>query len=383
MKIPYGRQVIEDDDIQAVISVLKSDFLTQGPKVPDFEALISTYVNAKFAIAMNSATSALHLACITLDLKEGDIVWTSPNSFVASANCALYCKAIVDFIDISLSDFNIDINVLEKKLQKAKKDGKLPKILIPVHFGGKSCDMKRISELQKEYGFKVIEDASHAIGGSYENNRVGSCEYSDITIFSFHPVKIVTTGEGGMALTNSAELAKKLSLLKTHGITREREDFCGSLKEEPVCYYEQQHLGYNFRMTDISAALGVSQGKKIDRFIQQRRQIAKAYDEAFTSAGIVFQKQTENVVSAYHLYVIQVEHKNQMIKYLHQNGILVNCHYIPIYLQPYYANTFGFKAGYCPNSETYYKKAISLPMYATLKDFEIEYIIEKILQYGK
>ena len=368
--IPYGRQDITQADINSVIKVLQSDFLTQGPQVPKFEKVASQYCNVKYALATNSATSALHLACLSLGLNNNDWLWTTSITFVASANCGLYCGAKVDFVDINPATYNICPEVLEKKLVKAKKLGKLPKIVIPVHLCGQSCDMKSIYELSKEYGFKIIEDASHAIGGKYLNEPIGNCKYSDITVFSFHPVKIITTGEGGMALTNNNKLFKHMSLLRSHGITRDPSQM--TKQADGDWYYQQIELGYNYRMTDIQAALGVSQLKRLDDYVSRRHELYTRYNELLKGFPLVIPYQYSDGYSAFHLYIIRLKNRDkhkQVFEYLRKNGIGVNLHYIPVYHQPYY-EAMGFKKGYCLEAENYYNEAISLPMYATLSEAE-------------
>ena len=379
--IPYGTQSITDDDINAVINVLKSDFLTQGPMVNLFEEDIKSYCGAKYAIASNSATSSLHLACKALEVGAGDIVWTSANTFAASSNCALYCGASVDFVDINPSTFNICPQKLEEKLSYAKKNKLLPKVVIPVHMCGQPCDMKKIFELSEIYDFKIIEDASHAIGASFNQKKIGSCEFSDITVLSFHPVKIITTGEGGICLTNSKNYAKKIELLRSHGITRDN-----SLMESNIdgpWYYEQIDLGFNYRMTDIHAALGSSQLRRIDSFISKRHEIAEKYDNCFQDLPLQTPYQLKNAYSSYHLYVIKLDIENTKISHLNffqnlkEQGIGVNLHYIPVYLHPYYRK-LGFKEGYCLESEKYYKSAVSIPIYPALEDSDQEFVIEAV-----
>ena len=384
--IPYGKQEINNEDIESIIKVLKSDYLTQGPVVPQFEKSISQYCGSKYAIAVTSATAALHLSCIALDLKKGDYLWTSPISFVASANCARYCGANVDFVDIDPLTYNLNPKLLEEKLIKAEKNNVLPKIVVPVHLCGHSAEMQEIYALSKRFKFKIIEDASHAIGGKYKDIFVGSCKYSDITIFSFHPVKIITTGEGGMATTNNIDLAQKISRLRSHGITRNKNEMINDSHGE--WYYEQQDLGYNYRMTDIQASLGISQLKRISTFINKREKIAQKYDIEFEDLPIKIPKQNINVTSSRHLYVIRVDNKKSKSKHselfyqLRKKRILVNLHYIPIHLQPYYRK-LGFNFGDFPNSEEYYKEAISLPIYSTLSDEEQNYIIKNIKSLTK
>lgn len=368
--IPYGRQNISEDDIKAVVDVLKSDFLTQGPAVKKFEDAITTYNGAKNSVAFANATAALHAACLALGVDKGDVVWTSPNSFVASANCALYCGAEVDFVDIDGNTYNMSPDALEEKLKSAKRK---PKVVIPVHLAGQSCEMDKIHALSKKYGFKIIEDASHAIGASYKGKKVGSCEYSDICIFSFHPVKIITTGEGGMATTNNPELAKKLGLLRTHGITRDT----GS--DEPW-YYEQVDLGYNFRITDMQCALGASQMLRLDEFVAKRHKIAQKYDEALADLPLQTPFQHPDTYSSYHLYPIildEPERRKEVFVKLREAGIGVNVHYIPIHTQPYYRG-LGFKAGDFPEAEDYYAGAISLPMFPDLTAKDQDFVIETL-----
>lgn len=377
--IPYGRQNINAQDIEAVTEVLSSPFLTQGPVVPKFEQSICDFTKAKYAVAVNSATSALHIACLALRASENDVIWTSPNSFVASANCALYCGSKVDFVDINPKTYNLCADALEEKLKTTKK---LPKIVIPVAFAGQSADMKRIKALSNEYGFKIIEDASHAIGGSYLGKPIGCGDYADITIFSFHPVKIITTAEGGVAVTNSKELHQKMNLLRSHGITREENLFEGS--NQGGWYYEQIDLGFNYRMTEMQAALGVSQMQRLSEFVEKRHQVRMNYEKTLKDLPITLPYQDENGYSALHLYPICVESadmRKEVFSFLRENKIGVNVHYIPIHRQPYYEK-MGFKQGDFPVAEDYYSRAISLPMYQDLTLQEQTYvkdILEKSL----
>ena len=365
--IPYGRQDIDQADIDAVVEVLRSDFLTQGSVVPAFENAVFTYCDAKHAVAVNSATSALHIACLALGVGKGDIVWTSPITFVASSNCALYCGATVDFVDIDPQTYNLSVECLQKKLAVAKTAGALPKVVIPVHLCGQPCDMERIHSLSKHYGFKIIEDASHAIGGRYKDEPIGNCRYSDITVFSFHPVKIITTGEGGIALTNNEQLAKTMRLLRSHSITNDNADMVRRPHEE-LWNYQQIGLGYNYRMTDINAALGLSQMHRLDEFVIKRHAIAERYNQMLSHLPVITPWQHPDCYSSYHLYVIRLKlavinkTQRQVYEALRLAGVLVNLHYIPVYRQPYYED-MGFKIGYCIQAEHYYHEAISIPMY--------------------
>lgn len=374
--IPYGRQDINENDIDAVIEVLKSDFLTQGPKVPQFEKSVANYVGAAYSCALNSATSALHIACLALDVKVGDIVWTSPVTFVASANCALYCGAKVDFVDIDEKTYNMSVVALEEKLIKARKLNKLPKVIIPVHLSGQPCEMETIKKLANEYGFKIIEDASHAIGGRYKNQPIGNCKYSDITVFSFHPVKIITTAEGGMILTNDVKVAEKVNILRSHGITRDDK-----LMTEPShgpWYYQQIDLGYNYRMTDLHASLGISQMNRLDHFISVRNELADRYDDKLESLPISRPYQIPKCLSARHLYIIKLktpENHRYVFEKMREKGIGVNIHYIPVHLQPYYKE-LGHRQGDYPVSEDYYSKAMSIPLYSQLSYAQQDEVIE-------
>lgn len=364
--IPYGKQDISQQDIDSVVDVLKSDFLTQGPQVPAFEKTLTEHTGAQYALAVNSATSALHIACLALGLGKGDWLWTSPITFVASANCGLYCGAKVDFVDIDSATYNMCPKKLEQKLITAKATGTLPKVVVPVHLCGQPCDMESIAKLAKEYGFKVIEDASHAIGGQYHEQPIGNCKYSDITVFSFHPVKIVTTAEGGAALTNQKELADKMALLRSHGITRDPEMMTEA--SHGGWYYQQVDLGFNYRMTELQAALGVTQMQRLDEFVAARHVLSKRYNQMLSELPLVLPYQLENTYSGLHLFVIRLKldeisltHK-QVFDALRENGIGVNLHYIPVHTQPYY-QAMGYSEGNFPESERYYQEAISLPMF--------------------
>lgn len=381
--IPYGRQDITQADVDAVIAVLRSDFLTQGPAIPVFESAVAALAKARHAVAVNSATSALHIACMALDLRAGDRLWTVPNTFVASANCALYCGAQVDFVDIDADTWNISVAQLQERLVAAKRSGTLPKIVVPVHFAGQPTAQEAIHELSKEYGFRVLEDASHAIGAARNEVPVGSCRWSDITVFSFHPVKIVTSGEGGAALTNDAELAARMSMLRTHGITRDHARL--ECSQPPPWHYEQQMLGYNYRMTDIHAALGRSQLTRVDDYVARRNELARRYDAALRGLPLQLPTVLPGNRSAFHLYVVRLKldrlartHR-QVFQALRARDIGVNLHYMPVHLQPYY-RALGFKAGQFPESEAYAEQAITLPLYATLTERSQDQVIAALNQ---
>jgi UDP-4-amino-4,6-dideoxy-N-acetyl-beta-L-altrosamine transaminase len=367
--IPYGKQDINQTDIDSVVNVLQSDFLTQGPQVPLFEKTVSNYCGAEYGVAVNSATSALHIACLALGLGKDDYLWTSPNTFVASANCGLYCGAKVDFVDIDPLTYNLSSEDLEKKLIQAKNDNKLPKIVIPVHFSGQSCNMKKIHLLSQEYDFKIIEDASHAIGGKYLDQPIGGCQYSDITVFSFHPVKIITTAEGGLATTNNKELLGRMQLFRSHGVTRDPELM--TKEAEGEWYYQQVDLGFNYRMTELQAALGVSQMNRLDEFIVNRHVLQKRYDQLLSDLPVITPHQSNFSYSALHLYPIQIDTKktnknrSKIFDALRLNNIGVNVHYIPVHMQPYYEK-MGFEFGDFPTAESYYSNTISLPMFSKL-----------------
>lgn len=376
--IPYGRQDISEDDIQAVVNVLRSDYLTQGPVVPAFEKSVVDYCGAQFAVAVNSATSALHIACLALGVGTGDVVWTTPITFVASANCALYCGAQIDFVDIDASTYNMSVAHLAEKLAYAEKISKLPKVVILVHLCGQPCNMVEIHALSQQYGFKIIEDASHAIGGRYQGSPIGNCEYSDITVFSFHPVKIITTAEGGMALTNSAELAKKMTLFRSHGITRDPVQM--THEADGPWYYQQIELGYNYRMTELQAALGVSQMQRLDQYVTRRHQLAHRYDELLATLPVTTPRQHPDSYSGLHLYVIRLQldklsrRHRQVFESLREQGIGVNLHYIPVHTQPYYQR-MGFKLGDYPEAERYYAEAISLPLFPAMTDSDQDDVV--------
>ena len=379
--IRYGQQDIIQADIDAVIAVLKSVNLTQGPTITQFEQSVMVHTGAQHAVAVSNATAALHIACLALDLGPGDWLWTTPNTFVASANCALYCGAKVDFVDIDPQTYNLCPKKLEEKLVAAEKAGKLPKIVVPVHLTGQPCDMAAIHALGQKYGFKIIEDASHAIGGQYKGEPIGNCRYSDITVFSFHPVKIITTAEGGMALTNSAELATRLGLLRSHGITRDP-----ALMTEPMhgsWYYQQVALGFNYRMTDMQAALGVSQMTRLPDYVKRRHAIAQRYNELLAELPLTLPWQHPDSYSAFHLYVVRLQldkisvtHR-QVFEALRTRDILVNLHYIPVHTQPYYQK-MGFKQGDYPDAEQYYREAISIPMHVNLTDEELQFVVSSL-----
>lgn len=380
--IPYGRQEISQGDIDAVVAVLRSDWLTQGPAVPRFERAVVNYCGAAFGVAVNSATSALHIACLALDLGPGDWLWTTPNTFVASANCGVYCGARVDFVDIDSRTYNLSVDRLEEKLKQAAIKNRLPKIVIPVHFAGQSCEMERIFELSQRYGFRIVEDASHAIGASYRGEHVGSGRYSDITIFSFHPVKIVTCGEGGIAITNDACLADRMARYRSHGITAEPAQMQPRPLDE-IWNYQQLEIGYNYRMTDLQAALGASQLARIDAFVSRRRDIARYYDDAFVNLPLITPWQHPDAQSSYHLYPIRIRQEScgrsqrQVYDALRAAGIAVNLHYIPAYRHPFY-EARGFGVGYCSEAENYHREALSIPMYSSLTATQQSEVVAKI-----
>ena len=379
--IPYGRQDITQTDIDAVVGVLQSDFLTQGPMVPRFEQSVAQHVGATHALAVNSATSALHIACLALGLGPGDRLWTTPITFVASANCALYCGADVDFVDIDPHTYNLCPQALALKLEQAEREGTLPKVVVPVHLCGQPCDMQAIHALSQRYGFKIIEDASHAIGGKYQGEFIGNSRYSDITVFSFHPVKIITTAEGGMALTNDEALANKMALLRSHGITRDPAQM--TREADGPWYYQQIDLGFNYRMTELQAALGVTQMERLDQYVARRHQLARRYDDLLTGLPVTAPWQHADSYSGLHLYVIRLQldkiektHR-QVFEALRELGIGVNLHYIPVHTQPHYER-MGFKPDDFPQSQTYYQEAISIPMFQTMSDEQQDEVIQAL-----
>lgn len=376
--IPYGRQDISEEDIQAVVEVLRSDWLTQGPQVLGFEEDMAAYCGVPHALAVNSATSALHMACLALGLGPGDRLWTSPNTFVASASCALYCGADVDFVDIDPRSYNLCPRALEQKLEQAAAENCLPKIVIPVHFSGQPCDLAAIQALSRRYGFKIIEDASHAVGARYRDTRVGDCRYSDITVFSFHPVKILTTGEGGLLTTRDSSLYERLKLLRSHGVTREASQMSGA--QHGQWYYEQQALGFNYRITDIQCALGRSQLRRLDRMLECRRHLAERYNAQLQGLPLQCPWQSPDAVSAWHLYVIRLTpamDRRRVFDGMRKAGIGVNVHYIPVHTQPYY-RARGFSAGDFPQAEDYYSRALSLPMFSALDESDQDHVIESL-----
>lgn len=375
--INYSRQCIDQSDVEAVTHVLSSDYLTQGPKVAEFEVAVAAYCGAKYAVAANSATSALHLACMALGVGPGDWLWTSPNTFLASSNCGLYCGANVDFVDICPKTYNLSAEALDIKLRHAKQNNKLPKVVVVVHFAGQPCDLKEIHALSKQYGFYIIEDAAHAIGSRYDNTKIGSCLYSDITVFSFHAVKTMTTAEGGMATTNDPALFQKMKLLSSHGVTRDSHLMEG--ESQGPWYYQMTGLGYNYRLTDMQAALGLNQLAKLDEFIVRRNQIAEHYANAFQDHPLILPYQKNNIYSGWHLYVVCLDEQSKKTRKevfiaLREAGIGVNVHYIPVHTQPYYQR-LGFKLGDFPVAEQYYQNCISLPMYYGLDDEQVQQVV--------
>ena len=377
--IPYGKQDITPEDIEQVVQVLKSDCITQGKTVPAFESAVADYCGVQYGVAVNSGTSALHIACLALGVGTGDIVWTSPITFIASANCARYCGADVDFVDIDPKTYNMCLKALSEKLKLADKKGCLPKVVIPVHMCGQSCAMDQIRELSKKYGFSIIEDACHAIGGKFQNKPVGGCQYSDISVFSFHPVKIITTAEGGMAMTNRADLAEKMTLLRSHSITRDQNKMVN--KSDGPWYYQQIGLGFNYRLTDLQAALGLSQISRIDEYVEKRHRIAEAYDQALKDLQLELPSRHPESYSSFHLYVVRLPikiikiEKDRIVNLLRESGVGVNIHYIPVHTQPYYRE-LGFVEGTFPQAEKYYAEAMSLPIYPTLTEEQLGHVVE-------
>jgi UDP-4-amino-4,6-dideoxy-N-acetyl-beta-L-altrosamine transaminase len=383
--IPYGRQAISEADIEAVVRVLRSDWLTQGPEVPAFEKAVADYCGVRHAVAVNSGTSALHLACLALGVGPGDFVWTSAITFAASANCALYCGARADFVDIDPRTYNMSVEALAAKLERAKAAGGLPKVVIPVHLCGQPCDMAAIHALGQQYGFRIVEDASHAIGGRYRGAPIGDCRHSDIAVFSFHPVKVITTAEGGMATTNDPALAKRMQLLRTHGITRDADDM--TRDPDGPWYYEQIELGFNYRMTDVQAALGSSQMRRVDEFVAARRRVAARYDDLLSGSPVQTPWQHPDAASAWHLYVVRLKLKEvrrshrAVFEAVRKAGIGVNLHYMPVYRQPYYAN-LGASGAECPEAERYYGEAITLPLYPGLDAEQQERVVKTLRECG-
>ena len=385
--IPYSTQTISKKDIKEVIKVLKSSFLTQGPKIKKFEISISKKVGVKYVSVVNSATSALHISCMALGFKKDDILWTTPNTFSASSNCALHLGGRIDFVDINYQTGNIDVDLLEKKLLYSKRKNKLPKILIPIHFAGYPSEQDKIYKLSKKYNFKIIEDASHSLGAKYKNQKVGNCKWSDITVFSFHPVKIITTFEGGAAMTNNQDLDKKLKLFLNHGITKDKKYFHNKKQKRKAWYYEQQLLGLNYRMTDVAATMGISQISRLNKFVTARNKIAKIYDKFLDKNFLVLPQRENHILSSYHLYVIKVKDKfnylhEKLFNFLRYKKINVNLHYIPVHLHPYYKK-LGFKKGDFKNSEKHSNRAISIPIYPNLKEKKVKDISNLINNFFK
>lgn len=388
--IPYGRQQVTEADIAAVVAVLRSDFLTQGPAVPRFEKLVAEKVGVAHAVAVNSATSALHIACLALELGPGDLLWTVPNTFVASANCGRYCGADVDFVDIDPDTWNLSVPQLRTKLAQAKRDQRLPKVVVPVHFAGQPTDQEAIWELAQEYGFRVLEDASHAIGATRHGQAVGNCRWSDITVFSFHPVKIITSGEGGMALTRDDELARRMAMLRSHGITRDPTRFRNAGPDSaavasgpPAWYYEQQELGFNYRLIDIQAALGASQLERLSDYVDRRNELAGRYDRLLSGLPLQLPTVRPGNRSAFHIYVVRLQaavdgkSHRQVFDALREHGIGVNLHYMPVHLQPYYQD-LGFRPGQYPEAEAYGESALTIPLYPAMTDVEQDRVVDAL-----
>ena len=380
--IPYGRQDITQDDIDMVVSVLRSDFLTQGPVVPKFEGIVANYCGSKHALAVNSATAALHIACLALDLKPGDWLWTSPITFVASANCGLYCGANIDFVDIDSETYNICPIALERKLIAANANGSLPKLIVAVHLSGQACDMAAIHELSQRFGFKIIEDASHAIGGKYKGDFIGNNRYCDITVFSFHPVKIITTAEGGMVLTNNDKLASRMALFRSHGITRDVNQMT-HISDGPW-YYQQVELGFNYRMSDMQAALGVSQMSRLNHYVDLRQKLANRYDEMLSNLPVIRPWHHPDSHSSTHLYIIRLQldqikrSHREVFNSMQELGVGVNVHYIPVHTQPYY-QSMGFRPGDYPKAEKYYAEAITLPIFPTMTNIQQDSVVSALI----
>jgi len=379
--IPYGRQSIDETDIEAVIEALRSDYLTQGPTVPAFEQAVSERVGAGHAVAVNSGTSALHIACLALGLGPGDWSWTAPNTFVASANCGRFCGAEVDFVDIDPLTWNMSVASLKDKLVRARKDDRLPKVVIPVHFAGQPTEQEEIWSLAQEFGFNVLEDTAHALGGSRNSEPVGSCRWSSISIFSFHPVKVITTGEGGMALTNDEELAARMSMLRSHGITRDPVKLTHT--PEGLWYYEQQSLGFNYRMTDLQAALGLGQLRRLGDFVERRNALAQRYDRLLEDLPLQLPTVHAQNRSAFHLYVVRLDSSatakthGYVFNELRRRGFIVQLHYMPVHLQPYYRD-LGFGPGQFPEAEAHGESAISLPLYPALTEPEQDEVVSAL-----
>jgi UDP-4-amino-4,6-dideoxy-N-acetyl-beta-L-altrosamine transaminase len=378
--IPYGRHDVDEADIEAVREVLTSDRLTQGPAVERFERDLTSLTGAAEAVAVNSATSALHIACLALDLGPGERLWTVPNTYVASANCALYCGADVDFVDIDPTRLNMSAPSLAERLEAARRDNRLPKVVVPVHFAGLTCDMRAIHELSQRYGFRIVEDASHAIGGAYDGGPVGDCRYSDITVFSFHAVKVVTTGEGGAAMTNDPALAERMRRLRSHGVTRDESLMRG--QSDGPWYYQQIDLGFNYRMTDVQAALGSSQLQRLQAMVDRREALADRYDRLLAGISVTTPARARDTRSAWHLYVVQLAEganrdRRSVFEELQQAGVGVNVHYIPVHLQPYYAG-LGFRPGDFPNAEAYYAKALTLPLFPRMSEADQDHVVTSL-----
>lgn len=379
--IPYGRQHIGDEEVEAVVAALTSELITQGPRVPAFEMAVAEAVGAEHAVAVNSATSALHIACLAVGLPSGGLLWTSPNSFVASANAGLYCGAAVDFVDIDPATLNMSVGALAAKLEAAEAEGRLPDVVVPVHFGGEPCDMAEIHALSQRYGFRIVEDASHAVGARYRDSRIGDCRYSDVAVFSFHPVKIVTTAEGGLATARDPEVAERMALLRSHGITRDERAMQGA--SHGPWYYQQVSLGFNYRMTELQAALGIAQMARLEGFLARREALASRYDALLVGLPVRTQRRHPANRSALHLYVVHVDEaetgvsRRALFEALRAAGIGVNVHYIPIHTQPWY-QALGFREGMFPAAEDYYRGAITLPLFPDMRDIQQNRVVESL-----